>query len=320
MAYRHGVYVNEMESSQVAPASATAGLQVVVGTAPVHLLEDPEAAVNTPLLVQSLTEATQAVGYSADWVKYTICDAVNASFTMMGVGPLVLINVLDPKKHTTEMPETQVTVKDGQATVEREGLLLAGLNTRFAAARAAGAVTDACYQQLRSFKRTLSQQPDADPADLFAERCDAYRAKLEADKTAGALLPDEAAARTRTLALLTAWSRSLDNGLDADEAFDTVRGAFNTQVQRREEAVSAASNALEFAFDFMEQAFEDGQEMVVFVNELALGPDSAPFLAENDCERFERYSEKLLLHGGEDELLAELQRDDVRAEEHSAEF
>lgn len=199
-------------------------------------------------------------------------------------------------------------------------LLLAGLNTRFADARATGAVTDACYQQLRSFKRTLSQQPDADPADLFAERCDAYRAKLEADKTAGALLPDEAAARTRTLALLTAWSRSLDNGLDADEAFDTVRGAFNTQVQRREEAVSTASNALEFAFDFMEQAFEDGQEMVVFVNELALGPDSAPFLAENDCERFEQYSEKLLLHGGEDELLAELQRDDVRAEEHSAEF
>lgn len=169
-------------------------------------------------------------------------------------------------------------------------LLLAGLNTRFADARATGAVTDACYQQLRSFKRTLSQQPD------------------------------EAAARTRTLALLTAWSRSLDNGLDADEAFDTVRGAFNTQVQRREEAVSTASNALEFAFDFMEQAFEDGQEMVVFVNELALGPDSAPFLAENDCERFEQYSEKLLLHGGEDELLAELQRDDVRAEEHSAEF
>ena len=32
-------------------------------------------------------------------------------------------------------------------------LLLAGLNTRFADARATGAVTDACYQQLRSFKR-----------------------------------------------------------------------------------------------------------------------------------------------------------------------
>lgn len=199
-------------------------------------------------------------------------------------------------------------------------LLLAGLNTRFAAAAATGAVTDACYQQLRSFKRALTQQTDADPAALFADQCKTYRARLDSDKAAGALLPDEAAARTRTLGLLNAWGKLLGGTLGADDAFDTVRGAFNAQVRRREEAVAAASVALEFAFDFMEQAFEDGQEMVVFVNELALGPDSAPFLAENDCERFEQYSEKLLLHGGEDELLAELQRDDIRGEEHSAEF
>ena len=199
-------------------------------------------------------------------------------------------------------------------------LLLAGLNTRFAAATTTGAVTDACYQQLRSFKRTLTQQDGADPAALFAAQCENYRARLDTDKAAGALLPDEAAARTRTLALLEEWSRHLDSALDADDAFDTVRGAFNAQVRRREEAVSTAGDALECAFDFMEQAFENGQEMVVFVNELALGPDSAPFLAENECERFEQYSEKLLLHGGEDELLAELQRDDVRGAEHSAEF
>ena len=199
-------------------------------------------------------------------------------------------------------------------------LLLAGLNTRFAAATTTGAVTDACYQQLRSFKRTLTQQDDAAPAALFAAQCENYRARLDTDKAAGALLPDEAAARTRTLALLEEWSRHLDSALDADDAFDTVRGAFNAQVRHREEAVSTAGDALECAFDFMEQAFEDGQEMVVFVNELALGPDSAPFLAENECERFEQYSEKLLLHGGEDELLAELQLDDVRGTEHSVEF
>ena len=151
-------------------------------------------------------------------------------------------------------------------------LLLAGLNTRFAAATATGAVTDACYQQLRSFKRTLTQQDDADPAALFAAQCENYRARLDTDKAAGALLPDEAAARTRTLALLEEWSRHLDSALDADDAFDTVRGAFNAQVRHREEAVSTAGDALECVFDFMEQTFEDGQEMVVFVNELALGP------------------------------------------------
>ena len=135
-----------------------------------------------------------------------------------------------------------------------------------------------------------------------------------------AKLPAEAATRTRAATLLDQWAEPLERCLDADDAFDTVRAAFNQQVHKREDAVATASEALESAFDFMERAFPDGQEMVVFVNELALGPDSAPFLADNECERFDLYSQKLLLHAGEDALLAELQRDDLRAEEHSTDF
>ena len=78
-------------------------------------------------------------------------------------------------------------------------LLLAGLNTRFAAARNIGAVTDACYQQLRSFKRALNQQPEAGPAALFTEQCESYRQRLEEAKAAASLLPEELAARIRSL-------------------------------------------------------------------------------------------------------------------------
>ena len=60
--------------------------------------------------------------------------------------------------------------------------------------------------------------------------------------------------------------------------------------------------------------------MVVFVNELALGPDSAAFLAENECERFTQYSQRLLLHEGQDALLAELERNDLRQGEGSLAF
>ena len=48
--YRHGIYVSEQETSMIAPLNGTAGLQVVIGTAPVHLLADPAAAINKPLL------------------------------------------------------------------------------------------------------------------------------------------------------------------------------------------------------------------------------------------------------------------------------
>ncbi len=89
----------------IAPLNGTAGLQVVIGTAPVHLLADPAAAINKPLLVYSKAEAIAAVGYSDDFAKYTLCEAISASFAVVNVAPLVLINVLDPAKHSAEMEE-----------------------------------------------------------------------------------------------------------------------------------------------------------------------------------------------------------------------
>ena len=65
---------------------------------------------------------------------------------------------------------------------------------------------------------------------------------------------------------------------------------------------------LECAFDFMEQAFSDGEEMVVFVTELTLGAQSALFLAEHECERYLHYNEQLLIGKRKRELLSELSR------------
>ena len=122
MAVTHGFIINEAATSVTAPLTATAGLQVVVGTAPVNMLDDPAAAVNTPMIVRSYKEAVEAAGYSDDFEDYTICEAVNASFQVMNVGPLVLINVLDPAKHTTAVEETAVQVNDGVAEVDVTGL------------------------------------------------------------------------------------------------------------------------------------------------------------------------------------------------------
>ncbi|MFR3225958.1 MAG: hypothetical protein ACLTNY_03215, partial [Blautia massiliensis (ex Durand et al. 2017)] len=95
-------------------------------------------------------------------------------------------------------------------------LLLAGLNTRFAAARSADAVTDTCYQQLRSYRRKLDQNDGADaPAALFAALCRAFRARLEEGKAAGTLPPEEAAVRARAAALLESWSGTLGDCAEA---------------------------------------------------------------------------------------------------------
>ena len=73
MAYKHGVYTSEVETSLVAPVNGTAGLIVAVGTAPVNMLANPAAAVNKPMLVNNYKEAVEAVGYVGDFEKYTLC-------------------------------------------------------------------------------------------------------------------------------------------------------------------------------------------------------------------------------------------------------
>lgn len=128
--YKHGVYISEVPISLIAPIEGTAGLQVIIGTAPVNMLAEPEEAVNKPLLVHSYKEAVGAVGYSSDFEKYTLCESISANFQVVNTAPLVLINVLDPAKHSTDMPETEVDVIDGIAQVQQIGILVNKLNVK----------------------------------------------------------------------------------------------------------------------------------------------------------------------------------------------
>nr|DAN92314.1 MAG TPA: tail sheath tube [Caudoviricetes sp.] len=124
MAYNHGIRVNEQATSLIAPITGTAGLQVVIGTAPVNLAKDPYAATNVPLIAYSFAEAVEQLGYSDDFKKYTLCQSMDASFRVLNVAPIILINVLDPKKHKKDNSESQVSVVAKQATIEIAGILL----------------------------------------------------------------------------------------------------------------------------------------------------------------------------------------------------
>lgn len=107
----HGVRTSEQATAIKAPASTTAGLPVVFGTAPLHLASDP-AAVNRPVLCSSLSEAVAALGYSSDWEKFTLCEVMYSEFQLFNVSPVVFVNVLDTSKHKKTVPEQVVKIED----------------------------------------------------------------------------------------------------------------------------------------------------------------------------------------------------------------
>jgi len=124
MAFEHGVRVSEQATSLAAPVLGTAGLQVVFGTAPVNLAEDPYSVTNTPVITYSWSEAVKKLGYSPDYKRYTLCQSMYASFQLIGVAPVVFVNVLDPTKHQKKNEPQTVKVEDLEATVKLTGILL----------------------------------------------------------------------------------------------------------------------------------------------------------------------------------------------------
>ena len=122
MAYYHGVRVMEEKTVRAEPQIGTAGLQVVVGTAPIHLAEDP--AVNVPVICYSMEECRKRLGYSEDFELYTLCQSMDLNFNVMGIGPVVFINVLDPKKHRITGEEKEYQVNGGQVQLNAEGILM----------------------------------------------------------------------------------------------------------------------------------------------------------------------------------------------------
>jgi len=123
MPYRHGVRVLEQPTSLTAPINGTAGLQVVLGVAPVNLAADPYSCTNVPMLANSFAEACEAVGYSDDFEDYSLCESIDASFRVAAVAPIVLINVLDPTVHCTDVAAATYVTVDGQVTIPIKGLL-----------------------------------------------------------------------------------------------------------------------------------------------------------------------------------------------------
>lgn len=124
MAYKHGVYVSEQATGLLAPISGNAGLQVVIGTAPVNMAADPYNVTNTPVVANTFAEAAKALGYCDNFEDYTICGAMSAGFGLLGVAPMVFINVLDPNKHVAALAETECQINGGVAVLNETGVLL----------------------------------------------------------------------------------------------------------------------------------------------------------------------------------------------------
>ncbi|MCR4442145.1 MAG: phage tail sheath protein [Peptococcaceae bacterium] len=127
MPYKHGAYGELGQTTGQLPPSGVATLPVYFGRAPVHQIRDYTGLVNQPILVSSFEDAVRKIGYSDNWADYELCEAIYAHFkSAIGpIGPIVLVNVLDPATMKGGEPTTvNVLIVNSQGVIKDEKVIL----------------------------------------------------------------------------------------------------------------------------------------------------------------------------------------------------
>ncbi len=166
---------------------------------------------------------------------------------------------------------------------------------------------DTCTAHLFDFLKEYQQSEYLNPQTfekLLEQEKESVRLRIEAGQNEKQLRREyRAVFRT-----LDEWLVEIKSS--AEEPWECLRAAFSVKREALETRMQEVSLQLEHAFDFMERAFGESQEMVVFITELSVNPHAMWFLGENECPRYYRYNKALLFEDRSQQLRREL--DEVR--------
>ena len=190
-------------------------------------------------------------------------------------------------------------------------LLLDGVSNVFYQIQREREITDAWYDFLKEYRQKLKNSLQAKGIfeTILAEKTasDEQNEKQQFVSKTQSELARSLNKKLKECAKKIAAGET-DN-IEETALFALAKAPFDAQCEKLQSLENQGVETLEHAFTFMEQAFSDGQEMVVFVTELTITPEIAVFLSEHRIERYETYKNQLLIGTKRAEILSEIARD-----------
>ena len=216
------------------------------------------------------------------------------------------------KGHISESALRKLSHASFDERLSLVNLLLSGLRKRFVSAFEQELFTELLYEKMKEAGRVLSdkEKREKEAYELLIRQREETDRKRRKKKEAELLTKEEDRRLRRLSETLAAYETELKRCRPetGEEAFDVLRELFSQERERCEEREQEASETLEYAFDFLEAAFGDSQEMVVFLTGLNTTQEATVFLQNYSCERYERYNKSLLYRQSDQEIVKEIER------------
>lgn len=177
------------------------------------------------------------------------------------------------------------------------GLLISRVNEALKMSVQTEKYIEMLFSVLSEYKElTETVRDGVDGQQLFSNVYSKFNLNYINRKKAELISREEDKVYCRTLETLERFQQALriQDIREGEEAFGAVKVLFEKEREQYEREQSKAVQVVEYVFDFMEGAFGNSQEMVIFITELNSNPYSVSFLQECDLERYFRYNKEFL--------------------------
>ncbi len=186
------------------------------------------------------------------------------------------------------------------------GLLLDSISARLRAVMEEETGLKSLLQILREIKTALLES-DSSGEQMLSQAIARQQKRLDTGRIAGILSREEQRMLLKLLSVLEE-QKALVQGIQGGlSSFGVLKTDFEARKRTLDAHVKNAGEELSHIFQFCEQAFGDGQEMLILATELTAHYYCAKFISHYGCKEYYAHNQELLLHGRQKEILEELE-------------
>ena len=160
--------------------------------------------------------------------------------------------------------------------------------------------------EIRNLKMLLDRESSENAFDTVIKKANQT---LERGKLSSSFSKDDIYMHSALIATLEEIKRKVvsKSCKKPNETFEYIRTLFNENISGLKKFTEECGEKLSNAFKFLEEAFGDGQELLVFVTELTINRYTASFISKYGCDEYFKHNKDLLLYERHKDIIKEIE-------------
>ena len=189
------------------------------------------------------------------------------------------------------------------------GLLLDGITESLRGVYYGEETQRALLAALKEVRLGLAGKGGENPQEVLEKVAGKRRKELETGRLASSLSQDRQYAAESMLLTLQEEKKLLaqENPSDSETAFQILKSDFDKRTKALKKQAQEAGKKLSNLFQFCEEAFGEGQEMLILVTELSISYYGANFISRYGCKEYFAHNKELLFYERQKEIIAEIE-------------